>query len=197
MASDNLRGARPHFAITSAPVVQNLTIGTTVTMVIQFNPHGFRGRFQDRMELKFIDTSTGEEFAITRRLAAAVGIQADLDLLRPIAPYTRPVRPTLDPEGDVVPGEKPPALTAIPWKIKLEQYPIPAAISSALARREESDQIEQIRALLPQNLDARSHGKHFASLLHVEEDRMKKDLRIYNMTGVTLTSHGSGGSIYY
>lgn len=147
---------------------------------VTFNPRGQRGRWQDRVTFTFEDVSVGEQFTISRLISGSVGTQADMDLLQPSAPYVRRQRGSRDPEGEIVPGERPPALAAIPWKIPLGFYPLPKPLETLLAFGTLEEKTQRIRNLLPQYLTSANYGKHWSTLLHVEEAQLKYVQFVYH-----------------
>lgn len=144
-------------------------------MTVLFTPKGQRGRFDDRVELVFEDASIGQRFTITRTLRAVVGIQEDLDALKPIAPYIRPKFRRQDAgDKNITEGIKPPALAEIEWVVKLPMFGIPAEVFRALAAGSREDKVNRVRAtLLPAVLNSSTYLRHWRTLLHLEEAQMR------------------------
>lgn len=146
------------------------------TCSITFDPKDQRGRFNDRMEFIFEDTSIHQRFAITRPIRAIVGVKEDLDALKPLAPYVRPKRRYYRPvaEQDVRDGIRPPALADIDWVVKLPQFPIPGEVFRAVMSGSRQDKVAKIRSsLLPDVLDTTTYARHWRTLLHIEEAQMR------------------------
>jgi helicase MOV-10 len=144
---------------------QQLTITTVFT-----SP--FRGRFQDRIELVFEDQSLNQRFVIIRLVKAISGDRADHELLQPRAPYVPRQRTLRDPEIEVIPGIKAPSLGVIPWVIPLPEAPIPHGISNAVATGTTKEIVSRLeKSFLPNVLTSETYGRHFKTLLWVEEYR--------------------------
>lgn len=152
-----------------------ITPRATINLDVKFSPRDERGRFEDRIELIFEDLHLNRKFAITRRVRATVAVKADYEALRPNAPYVRPNRKFEEPMQEIIPGIAPPALSAIRWKTRLLQYPIPPGlVETAFGNGTSAEIAARIRqAFLPNTLDSRTHGRHFGVLLWVEEERAR------------------------
>jgi len=138
------------------------------------NYSGNRGRYQDRVEFIFDNVSLGQTFTIGRPVQAVVGVAAELEILRPTAPYEPPKPRVREPEGQVIEGERPSALAKINWVVTLPEAGVPDYIPSALERGVRTEQIQRVqRILLPRVLNEETYGKHWKTLLWVEEFQMK------------------------
>jgi len=103
-----------------------------------------------------------------------VGDKADYELLRPTAPYIPRKRTQRQAENEVIPGELPPALKAVPYIVKLTKALIPRQVSSTLSTGPTSEIIRNVRRiLLPSILDSEAYGRHFKNLLWIEENQME------------------------
>ncbi|KAI0048937.1 P-loop containing nucleoside triphosphate hydrolase protein [Auriscalpium vulgare] len=152
--------------------------------------HDHRGRFEDRLEITFEDTTLKQKFIIVRLLKATVGSKADYELLKPSRPYVPRQRTARQAEVDVVPGPSAPALEAVKWVVSLPHAPIPQSISSVLFSGSTSDVIRQLRrTVLPASLNKDTYGRHFKTLLWIEEGRMERDLQTYDIDDARLTRH--------
>ncbi|RDX46171.1 P-loop containing nucleoside triphosphate hydrolase protein [Lentinus brumalis] len=139
--------------------------GQAVCVRIMFR-HSQRGRFSGRLELTLQDTSR-RTFVIIRQLHAVVGTVSDHELLKADAPYARH-RPTRwRDRTHVVEGTRPPALNAVKWVKKLENSESP-----------------------PPTLTYTTHERYYRLLLWLEEHRLRKDLRMYDLADVQLTKEG-------
>lgn len=131
---------------------------------------GNRGTYEDRLELIFEDRMAGRRFVIVRPVKAIVGIQADLTLLAPTAPYRPPQPRVRDPESTVIDGIPPPQLAAITWVNQLPFADIPTFIHALLDGGSVAEKLKRVRKdLLPRYLDARTYGQHWKNLLWLEE----------------------------
>ncbi|KAI0945600.1 hypothetical protein AcW1_001785 [Taiwanofungus camphoratus] len=177
--------AQSSFSVDIRSFPHALVHGREVSITVTFRQaHG--GRYGDRLELMFEDTSLRQRFAIVRSVEAIVGSKADHELLKPKSPYVPRKRTHRDPEVEVIPGDPPPALRAVPYVVKLPSADIPRRIASSLSRGSDSHVIAHIRTVLPQHLDSASHGVHFKTLLWVEEHRMEYDLQTYDIPDAQL-----------
>lgn len=137
---------------------------------IEFDPQGNRGTYEDRLELIFEDRLAGRRFVIVRPVKAVVGIQADLTLLAPTAPYVPPQPRVREPESSVIDGIPPPQLAEITWVNQLPFADIPTFIHALLDGGSLADKIKRVRRdLLPRSLDFRTYGHHWKNLLWLEE----------------------------
>ncbi|KAF9441768.1 RNA helicase [Macrolepiota fuliginosa MF-IS2] len=153
----------------------------------------FVGRYQERIEVQFEDPVLEKQFGISRIARAIVGDPLMHDQLRPRAPYIPRVRAPREAETHVVKGIPPPSLNAIPYVSGLPIADIPQHLLSALAASSNvtRQNIESIRhAFLPTVLDVESHGRHFKTLLWIEEYKMMQDLERYDMPEATLKQYG-------
>ncbi len=132
-----------------------------------------RGICTDRVEIYFEDTKLNQKFTIARSLQAKVGEQAAYAALQPVAPFVPRKRTARAVERDVVEGERPPALNAIPYKIKLPHSPIPDRMLPLLSNKGSiADTVTQLRdAFLPEQLNSSTYGRHYKTLLWAEEYR--------------------------
>ncbi|KAI0945598.1 hypothetical protein AcW1_001783 [Taiwanofungus camphoratus] len=162
---------------------QRLATGKDIKVVVKFR-HSQHGRYEGRIEIMFQDAFQ-RPFVIIRQLRAVVGDVADHQLLKASSPFVQRKRIPWKHGQHYLPGRRPPALDAVPWVKKLPQAPMPTAIIEALSRRL-PNVIQSFRTThLPQTLDHQTHGRHFKTILWVEEYRMEQDLHAYDMTGVT------------
>ncbi|KII91294.1 hypothetical protein PLICRDRAFT_105552 [Plicaturopsis crispa FD-325 SS-3] len=185
------------FSYSCNTAMRMVKMGQPVTVVVRFNQVNI-GRYDDRLEIVFEDLQLKQKFIIVRPLVAIVGSKADHELLRPKAPYVPRARVARADETDVIPGEAPPALRAIPYVGKLPLANIPPNFAVALDTGSLKEQIERVRAsFLPAVLQSATHGRHFKYLLWAEEHRMKKDLQIYDIHGAVLQRYGGGMRTYY
>ncbi|KDQ06713.1 hypothetical protein BOTBODRAFT_149590 [Botryobasidium botryosum FD-172 SS1] len=159
---------------------------------ITFVPRGIRGRFEDFLELKFTEFSSGKPVTITRSLQAVLGSQADQETLQPIGKYKGPGLRLEFNHADLVCGEEPEPLRAIPWKRKLGQYFIPEPLSEILDG--DSDTIFKAAKIrmdfMLEEFCANTHVAHWRTLLHVEEHQMAEDIERFNISQAMLTKRG-------
>ena len=141
---------------------------------VKFNPCGLPGRSNDRLEIVFLDSALQTQFVITRPLIAVVGVKADLELVKPSAPYNPRKRNEQEPEKEVIPGIKPQQLANIKWVVALPEAPIPKSLEAVL-RNSKGNIVSQTlgKTWLPGTLNSETYGRHFKVLLHVEEAQMK------------------------
>lgn len=146
-----------------------------LSLSIYFRPLGHRGHFSDRVELTFLDTSLAKSFTITRPLKAIVGNAADLELLRPTAPYVRPPpRPRRDREERLVDGVKLPGQD-IKWVVSLPRAILPTPLRTILeSHGGVAAKIDRVRRLPGMQgglvgAGPSGYGRFWETLLHVEE----------------------------
>lgn len=162
----------PSFTCTHHPTW--LVFNTNQYVTIQFNPEGNSGYYDDRAELVFEDAALALRFTITRPLRAVVGEAAVLELLKPTAPYVRPKPKDRDPVEEVVDGIPPPALAEVKWAVPLPIAPVPKYIPPALAIGSRAEKTSTVRnTLLPRTLTHETYGRHWKTLLWIEEEQMR------------------------
>ena len=131
------------------------------------------GAYSNRIELIFEDIRLRQRFVIVRPLDAVVGNEADYTALQPQQPYIPRKRTSRDPEADIVAGDPPPALRAVPYVVKLPQAHIPDYITHSLSHPTSlAIMTKQIKShVLPRTFDDASYGRYFKVLLWAEEHR--------------------------
>lgn len=133
------------------------------------------GRYEDRLEILFEDSSLGyQRFVIVRPLKAIVGNKADYELLKAYAPFVPRKRIVREPETQVLEGVLPPTLKAIPYVVALCRADIPKPLAVSLSTGPMQEVVSRIRRVfLPRIWDSNTYGRHFKNLLWVEEYRME------------------------
>jgi len=171
-----------------------IVYGREARLTISFT-QPYRGRYEDRAEILFEDTQLGKEFVIVRALRVIVGSRADHAALKPTAPYVPRKRTNRAPASEVVPGvvslsrtrqgqfllgsQAPESNAVIRWVVPLPHAEIPTHISLALKHGSTRVQVENIKnTALPRSFDAATYGRHFKTLLWVEEFQMEYAVRI-------------------
>ncbi|PFH46787.1 hypothetical protein AMATHDRAFT_7405 [Amanita thiersii Skay4041] len=154
------------------------------------------GRYEDRLELMLEDVQLKRQFMISRSVRAIIGNKADHENLKAKAPYVPQKRTDRKLEKTVVEGVRPPSLNAIPYVGKLPRALIPRALSDVLGSKDNyGDTIKRIhRLFMPAILDSDSFGRHWRTLLWIEEQKMEQDLERYDIFNANLTRHE--GSYY-
>lgn len=148
----------------------------------------FPGRADDRLELVFEDQQLNTQFIICRPIHITVGDSAAHKALQPKAPYVPKIRTTRHPETKVVEGEKPPALGAVPYVVKLPKFDIPKNLLTTLATGSVPETVRRLREIfLPPTIEGASYGRHFRHLIWVEEYKSSRDLEYYDIPNSTLT----------
>lgn len=152
-----------------------IQVGRKIDVVVIFSPGDDRGRFEDRLEMYFLDVVLNQRFAITRSVRAIVGDQDDYDLLRATAPYVRPERRQEQEITRFLSGVQPPALARITWKVTLEKYEVPLELKEvAFGKGNISDLTSRVRnAWLPKTFGSQTYGRFFSVLLWIEEERAR------------------------
>ncbi|KAG9124505.1 hypothetical protein FRC07_011359 [Ceratobasidium sp. 392] len=168
-----------------------------MSLSVYFRPLGHRGYFSDRIEFNLHDTSLNKSFTITRPLRATVGNAADLELLRPVAPYVRPARrPRRDREEHLVEGIKPPG-HQIEWVVSLPRAIMPPPLRGILESRSTvSEKTERVRQLPGMQAGltgagGSGYGRFWETMLHIEENQAQVDLERYDEENIELKRHNS------
>ncbi|KAI0634732.1 P-loop containing nucleoside triphosphate hydrolase protein [Trametes polyzona] len=178
------------FSATASKVGRKLVAGSSASVTITFR-QGIRGRAEGRLELTFKIRESQRTFIIARSLRAVVGNAADHELLRPSAPYVRRARAPWQHGRPVIEGERPPALDAVKWAVKLPPSLIPAALATILAEGSGRDVLNRVRSQFLPQFEPGTHGNYFRVLLWVEEARMVEDLHMYDIENTQFTKEGN------
>lgn len=131
------------------------------------------GRYEDTLELVFVQLYPRATFLITRKLVAAIGDPELHDRLRPEAPYTRNRGPTMNLTGKIVPSTRPPEWTKTNWSERLPKYEVPTYVIEAAFGKQAGNAVQNVRRLMPQVFNTQSYGTWFQYLLYVEEEQMR------------------------
>ncbi|KXN80947.1 Putative helicase mov-10-B.1 [Leucoagaricus sp. SymC.cos] len=131
------------------------------------------GRYENTLELVFVEVSPRNVFLITRKVFATVGDPELHDRLRPEAPYTRRRGPTLNLTGKIVPSMRPPQWTKTHWAEKLPKYDVPPYVIEAAFGKKAGNAVQNIRRLMPQVFNTQSYAEW-------------QDLQAYAMTDVEI-----------
>ncbi|TFK41414.1 P-loop containing nucleoside triphosphate hydrolase protein [Crucibulum laeve] len=147
------------------------------------------GRYEDTLELVFVNPQPRRTFIITRRILATVGSREDHEQLRARAPYVERKTIRTNVDGEIIPSLRPPTWTATIWAEWLPHYKAPDHLITAAFGpnvRNHKTAIKGIRRCMPATFDVNTHGKWFQTLLHVEEEQMRLDLDAYSLKDATL-----------
>ncbi|KAF8581297.1 P-loop containing nucleoside triphosphate hydrolase protein [Ramaria rubella] len=186
-SSKVLRPRSSNFSLEDVQLPRRLHFQISFDLSVIFDPHEYPGRFQDRLEVVFLDINLQTQFVITRPLVAVVGSKADWDLVKPSAPYKPKRKGKQEPELEVIRGIKPPQIANITWVVDLPQAPVPKALENVLRNPKVKIVVESLkRTWLPSELDSETYGRHFKVLLHVEEAQMSIDIQRYDEEDVPL-----------
>ncbi|KAI0826354.1 P-loop containing nucleoside triphosphate hydrolase protein [Irpex lacteus] len=150
--------------------------GMATPVSVDFS-HSLRGIYNDRIELYFEDKKLGQKFAIIRSLRATVGEQAAYVALQPVAPFVPRKRTARAVERD---------------------SPIPDRMLPLLSNKSSiADTVTQLQdAFLPDQLNCKTYGRHYKTLLWAEEYRSDQDLQVYDIENTPL-NRNAHGSLYY
>lgn len=123
----------------------------------------------------FQDLNLDQSFVIVRPLVAIVGNKEDHENLKPRAPYQPRKRGTRDIETTIVAGPPPAATRTVKWVTRLPDASIPKNVASILL---DGDPPEETAGnlqvtILPPRVTPETYGRHFQTLLWVEEFRMQ------------------------
>ncbi|TFK28524.1 RNA helicase [Coprinopsis marcescibilis] len=178
------------FSVISASHDLCITSNRPVQVKLSFRQR-FIGRYEDRLELVFVDTQLRKKFVISRPLNVIVGSKSEHEALKPALPYTPRPRTTREPEKNVVEGVPPPSSSSIPYVVSLPRAPIPNHLLVVLNGTESvAKQVEHIKRVhLPSKVSGLTYARHFKNLLWIEEHKTEADLGRYDMTQVTLQRH--------
>ncbi|KIM34476.1 hypothetical protein M408DRAFT_325872 [Serendipita vermifera MAFF 305830] len=158
-----------------------LSSRTPLKGTVVFDSEGNRGRFQDRLELVLYDVPTQKQFAIVKPLSIIVGSRNDYEDLKPVAPYIPKKKIQREPVKEVVEGERPPAISAVKWVMKLPSYDYPKALKTILDMPTMKEKIRLLRSgFVPRELISASHARWFHVMLYIEEHQSTVDIERYD-----------------
>jgi len=129
------------------------------------------GRHEDRLELIFEDVQLKKRFLISRPVKANVGDKAELDALKPTAPYIPRIKRERREIERFVEGVAPPSVDAIPFVVNLPYAAIPATLVRLLSSAEVAKaQVKQLQKfVLPAQLSTSTYARFFKTLVWTEE----------------------------
>ncbi|PPQ72286.1 hypothetical protein CVT24_004675 [Panaeolus cyanescens] len=170
----------PGFSVTLTPSSTPITNLRPTRFHLSFR-NAFIGRYEDRLELTFEDARLKQSFVIIRVLKAIVGDQTLHQQLQPRAPYVPRVRTQRQVvrETDVVPGEKPPAQTAVRYIGGLPKAMIPDYLQRVLDNDtfSTSKTVQEVQKSMPTTFDSgdrilvqeqgSTNGKWYEGHVHV------------------------------
>ncbi|KAG7441318.1 RNA helicase [Guyanagaster necrorhizus] len=189
LASSKTRSAFSPFTVAPLGAFQ-LKYSQSVTVTVSACQK-FPGRADDRLELVFEDQQLNTRFIICRPIHIIVGDSAAHKALQPKTQYVPRKRTTRHPETTVVEGERPPALGAVLYIVKLPKYDIPKNLYATLATGSVSEVAKRLREMfLPPTIEGASYGRHFRHLIWTEEFKSSQDLEHYDIPNSKLKQHG-------
>ncbi|KAJ8087594.1 hypothetical protein PM082_006427 [Marasmius tenuissimus] len=190
LASSRRGQTRSPFTVSVSGKNRTITYYTPVHLQVHVSTRHY-GHAEDRLELTFEDTQSRKQFVIVRTLDLHVGSQEDQDELKPKVPYTPRERNAVrQPEIEVIPGELPPPLNAIPYVGHLPFSEIPSNLVGDLSSGSTSEIVGRMQMLyLPAVFDSTGYGQHFKHLLWAEEFQMEHDMRYYDIPSAKLRGH--------
>ncbi|KAK0215503.1 P-loop containing nucleoside triphosphate hydrolase protein [Armillaria fumosa] len=176
------------FSVAITPTSTFIRCSRPHTILVTFHP-SYAGRFEDTLELAFVDVVKRRRFVIQRKISATVGSRADHEYLAPKAPYTRRKRRNIKLDGPVKRSLRPPTWTPTKWISKLPQFNVPQHLVQAaytekgyLKRSARRD----IKRFMPSSFNIETYAQHFQSMLYLEEEQKKQDLDAYSLWNVEI-----------
>ncbi|CAG7847798.1 Probable RNA helicase SDE3; AltName: Full=Silencing defective protein 3 [Serendipita indica DSM 11827] len=185
MASDSHRNNNSGFSVSMAR--QYIMPKIKAKGVITFESQGSLGRFQDRLELVFLDVVDRKKFAIVKPLLVIVGSQEDYDLLKPIAPYVPAARRKRETVQELVESTPPPAISRIQWTVRLLEYELQKGLKTILDTPSKEEKMRLLKSgFIPRTFSPQTHARLFHILLYIEEHQSAIDLERYDQEDVSL-----------
>ncbi|KAI0691003.1 P-loop containing nucleoside triphosphate hydrolase protein [Cerioporus squamosus] len=168
--------------------------GEVVLVPVSFR-HDKRGRFEARLEIVFQGVgATSGSTLMTRSVQGVVGAAVERELLKPVSNYVRRRRAPWHHKRPTVSGDRPPAISTLPWVVRLTRAPIPSGLAELLKTGHPQEVIAFVRMKYMQSLETPSKGNHamfFRALLWIEEARAVEDLHMYDLTDVQISRDGN------
>ncbi|KAJ7074967.1 P-loop containing nucleoside triphosphate hydrolase protein [Mycena belliarum] len=185
----SLRKNESNFSVALAGKSRWVKLNQARTLSVQFHP-AFDGKYDDVLELIFLDTATRTRFLITRKLGAVVGSEADYEQLKPKSAYARRKFAPFQFDGPIISSLRPPTWGPVKWTSKLLEFKSPAKLIQAAfgehSRANTKSVLQAVRSFLPSSFTVNTYGQHFQVMLYIEDEQMRQDLEMYAMTDVEL-----------
>ncbi|KAK0191959.1 P-loop containing nucleoside triphosphate hydrolase protein [Armillaria mellea] len=179
------------FSVAITPTSNFILCGRLHKILVTFHPSypSYAGRFDDTLELVFINIVESHQFVIQRKISAIVGSRADHEYLAPESHYTPRKRRNIKLDGPIKRSLRPPTWTPTKWISKLPQFDVPQHLVQAaytekgyLKRSARRD----VERFMPSSLNVETYAQHFQTILHLEEEQKKQDLDAYSLWNVEI-----------
>ncbi|RDX46185.1 P-loop containing nucleoside triphosphate hydrolase protein [Lentinus brumalis] len=167
--------------------------GEVVLVPVSFR-HDKRGRFEGRLEIVFQGVGATSTTLMTRSIRGVVGTAVERELLKPVKTYVRRRRAPWHRNRPTVSGERPAAISAMPWVVRLTPALIPSGLAELLKTGHPQEVIAFVRVKYMQPSGTPTKGNHemfFRALLWIEEARAVEDLHMYDLTDVQIVRDGN------
>ncbi|KAJ7154607.1 RNA helicase [Mycena filopes] len=178
------------FQVTLAGKSRWLNHNQARTVSAEFHPSSDDGKYEDVLELVFLDILSKQRFLITRKLCAVVGSQDDYQQLKPKSAYQRRKLAPFQFDGPIIRSLRPPTWGPIKWTSRLDEYKSPDPLIQAAfdghAGSSTRKILEAVKQFLPDVFSLNTYADHFQAMLYIEDEQMRRDLEMYSMTDVEL-----------
>ncbi|KAG7441339.1 RNA helicase [Guyanagaster necrorhizus] len=175
------------FSVTITPASKFIRSARPHKVSVTFHP-SYAGRFEDTLELVFINIVKRHRFVIQRQVFATVGCRADHEHLAPKAPYTRRKRRNIKLDGPIKRSLRPPTWTPTKFS-KLPQFNVPKNLIQAVYTEKgyvKRSAKQDVKRFMPSSFTISKYAQHFQTMLYLEEEQKKQDLDAYSMEGVEI-----------
>ncbi len=173
MGTDDIPVTR--FSVAITPTSEFIHRARPHKILVTFHP-SYAGRFEDTLELVFINIVNRRRFVIQRKISATVGSRADHEYLAPKAPYTPRKRRNIKLDGPVKRSLRPPTWTPTKWISKLPQFEVPQNLVQAVYTEKgylKRSARRDVKRFMPSSLNIETYAQHFQTMLYLEEEQKK------------------------
>ncbi|KAJ7474539.1 P-loop containing nucleoside triphosphate hydrolase protein [Mycena galericulata] len=185
----SIRKGDSRFSVTLAGKSRWVKPNQARTLSAKFHP-SFEGEYEDVLELIFLESSTKERFLITRKLRAVVGSEDDHEQIKPKSAYARRKLAPFQFNGPIIRSLRPPTWGPIKWASHLQEFKPPKDLIQAAfgphPRSSAKALLQGVKRFLPSAFTANTYREQFQVLLYIEDEQMRLDLEMYDMTDVEI-----------
>ncbi|KAJ7034542.1 P-loop containing nucleoside triphosphate hydrolase protein [Mycena alexandri] len=187
----SFRKKESKFSVTLAGKSRWVNQNEARTVSVKFHPGSFDGKYDDVLELVFLETLSKIRFLITRNLCAVVGSKDDHQILKPKSAYSRRKLAPFQFDGPIIRSLRPPTWGPIKWTTRLLEFKSPDPLMQAAFGAHSSTKkvLETVKRFLPQSFTIYTYAEHFQAMLYIEDEQMRQDLEMYSMTDVELRAN--------
>ncbi|SJL11598.1 uncharacterized protein ARMOST_15004 [Armillaria ostoyae] len=176
------------FSVAISPTSKFIHRARPHKILVTFHP-SYAGRFEDTLELVFIDIVKRRRFVIQRKISATVGSRVDHEHLAPTAPYTPRKRRNIKLDGPIKRSLRPSTWTPTKWIFKLPQFDVPQNLVQAVYSEKgylKRSAKQDVKRFMPSSFNITTYARHFQTIIYLDEEGKKRALADYSMEDVEI-----------